>query len=364
MASGNVAHINCSTSHQGELGSITDGVASGHSHSKIVPYDAIGWLVFSGISRVLHPFIPVLLHTHLASPSLALKTSMLRATQIFFLKWEAALPTGLKLALSFGPIPLPDGSYALALGTRMAHVLVGHNLYLPRLSGFLLHIDNAYQYVSDGDVLPKFMCYRCTYKLKESYAFQQQCLQTDTLLRSKLGLPSALHNGKSVVLVRYIRCQVGPGLCWLPRWKGGGGLRMYLTSAAGVAIRDMLSNVPTHTFPYMPFPDTPQCLATVGVLSMGCLHTSSLRVDGTHSLQGAFEYPPLDHTMFLRSRYLWGSFSRSLESWGLVVDARSHSHYKVMPFGLKNAPATFQQLTSVEVLTDYIGNGMISRGLE
>ncbi|XP_063243007.1 uncharacterized protein LOC134542566 [Bacillus rossius redtenbacheri] len=45
--------------------------------------------------------------------------------------------------------------------------------------------------VSEEDTLPKFMCYRCTYKLKESYAFQQQCLRMDAVLRGKLGLPSS-----------------------------------------------------------------------------------------------------------------------------------------------------------------------------
>ncbi|KAJ8865913.1 hypothetical protein PR048_033436 [Dryococelus australis] len=38
---------------------------SGFSHLGIVPDDAIGRRVFSGISRFLRPFIPALLHTHL-----------------------------------------------------------------------------------------------------------------------------------------------------------------------------------------------------------------------------------------------------------------------------------------------------------
>ncbi|KAJ8870273.1 hypothetical protein PR048_029294 [Dryococelus australis] len=41
---------------------------------RIVPDDVAGLRVFSGISRFPHPFIPVLLHTHLTSPSSALKT--------------------------------------------------------------------------------------------------------------------------------------------------------------------------------------------------------------------------------------------------------------------------------------------------
>ncbi|KAJ8891945.1 hypothetical protein PR048_004505 [Dryococelus australis] len=48
----------------------------------IVPDDAAGRRVFSGISRFPRPCIPTLLHTHLASPSSALRTSTLRAAQI------------------------------------------------------------------------------------------------------------------------------------------------------------------------------------------------------------------------------------------------------------------------------------------
>ncbi|KAJ8895523.1 hypothetical protein PR048_000859 [Dryococelus australis] len=44
--------------------------------------DAVGRQVFSGISHLPHPWIPVLLHSHLISPSPALNTSLLRAAQI------------------------------------------------------------------------------------------------------------------------------------------------------------------------------------------------------------------------------------------------------------------------------------------
>ncbi|KAJ8874954.1 hypothetical protein PR048_022844 [Dryococelus australis] len=44
--------------------------------------DAAGRRVFSGISRFPPPFIPVLLHSHLASPSSSLKTSVLRVDQL------------------------------------------------------------------------------------------------------------------------------------------------------------------------------------------------------------------------------------------------------------------------------------------
>ncbi|KAJ8894023.1 hypothetical protein PR048_006633 [Dryococelus australis] len=69
-------------SHQGEPGSIPGRATPGSSHVGIVPDDAAGRRVFSRISRFPPPFISVLLHTHLASPSSALRTSMLRAAQI------------------------------------------------------------------------------------------------------------------------------------------------------------------------------------------------------------------------------------------------------------------------------------------
>ncbi|KAJ8893085.1 hypothetical protein PR048_005668 [Dryococelus australis] len=61
------------------------GVDQGFLHVGIVPDDAADRRVFSGIYRFLRPCILVLLHTHLVSPSSALKTSMLRAMQISLL---------------------------------------------------------------------------------------------------------------------------------------------------------------------------------------------------------------------------------------------------------------------------------------
>ncbi|KAJ8866581.1 hypothetical protein PR048_032440 [Dryococelus australis] len=69
-------------SHPGEPGSIPGGVARGFSHVGIVPYDAAGRRVFSGISHFPRTWIPALLHTHVTALSSALKTSMLRAAQI------------------------------------------------------------------------------------------------------------------------------------------------------------------------------------------------------------------------------------------------------------------------------------------
>ncbi|KAJ8868234.1 hypothetical protein PR048_032043 [Dryococelus australis] len=62
-------------SHSGEPCSVPCGFAPGFSHVRIVPDNATGRRVFSEIFRLPRPFISTLLHTHLASPSSALKTS-------------------------------------------------------------------------------------------------------------------------------------------------------------------------------------------------------------------------------------------------------------------------------------------------
>ncbi|KAJ8867138.1 hypothetical protein PR048_033002 [Dryococelus australis] len=59
--------------HLREPGSIPGGVAPGFLYVGIVPDDAAGQRIFSGISCFPCPCIPALLHTHLASPSSALK---------------------------------------------------------------------------------------------------------------------------------------------------------------------------------------------------------------------------------------------------------------------------------------------------
>ncbi|KAJ8897435.1 hypothetical protein PR048_002781 [Dryococelus australis] len=69
-------------SHIDEPGSIPDGVSPEFLHVEIMPGDVAGPRVFSGISRFPRPLIRALLHTHLASPSSAVNTSMLRAAQI------------------------------------------------------------------------------------------------------------------------------------------------------------------------------------------------------------------------------------------------------------------------------------------
>ncbi|KAJ8868930.1 hypothetical protein PR048_030471 [Dryococelus australis] len=69
-------------SHQGEPGSFPGGVAPGFSHVGIMPDAAPDRWVFLGISRFPLPYIPTMLHAHLALPSSAFKTSILRAAQI------------------------------------------------------------------------------------------------------------------------------------------------------------------------------------------------------------------------------------------------------------------------------------------
>ncbi|KAJ8885462.1 hypothetical protein PR048_011659 [Dryococelus australis] len=61
-------------SYRGEPGSIPGAVTPGFLHVEIVPDDAAGRRVFSGISSPIpRPFVPVLLRTYLASPSSTLK---------------------------------------------------------------------------------------------------------------------------------------------------------------------------------------------------------------------------------------------------------------------------------------------------
>ncbi|KAJ8894355.1 hypothetical protein PR048_006984 [Dryococelus australis] len=63
-------------SHLGEGGSILGGLAPGFSQVGIVPDGAVSRRVFSRISRFLRPCIPMLLYSHLFSPSSALKASI------------------------------------------------------------------------------------------------------------------------------------------------------------------------------------------------------------------------------------------------------------------------------------------------
>ncbi|KAJ8897256.1 hypothetical protein PR048_002602 [Dryococelus australis] len=70
------------TSQLGEPCSIPRGVARGFPHVGILPDDAADRRVSSRISSFPSPCITALFHTNIASPSSALKTSTLRATQI------------------------------------------------------------------------------------------------------------------------------------------------------------------------------------------------------------------------------------------------------------------------------------------
>ncbi|KAJ8880607.1 hypothetical protein PR048_017077 [Dryococelus australis] len=77
LAPKRIFYCNCLTTrpHLDEPGSTPGAPPPGFSHVGIVPDDACGLLVFSGISRFPRPFIPVLLYTLLTSLLLALKTS-------------------------------------------------------------------------------------------------------------------------------------------------------------------------------------------------------------------------------------------------------------------------------------------------
>ncbi|KAJ8883801.1 hypothetical protein PR048_015656 [Dryococelus australis] len=67
------------TSHHGEPSSVPGVFEPRFSHVRIMSDDAAGQRVFSWISRFSRLCIPALPHTHLASPSSCLKTSMLSA---------------------------------------------------------------------------------------------------------------------------------------------------------------------------------------------------------------------------------------------------------------------------------------------
>ncbi|KAJ8894760.1 hypothetical protein PR048_000067 [Dryococelus australis] len=68
-------HPRAPTRH-GEPGSIPGGVARGFSQVRIVIDSAVRQRIFSVISHFPQPYIPALLHTHLSSPSSALKAWM------------------------------------------------------------------------------------------------------------------------------------------------------------------------------------------------------------------------------------------------------------------------------------------------
>ncbi|KAJ8881409.1 hypothetical protein PR048_017890 [Dryococelus australis] len=73
-------HASFSSTHQGESGSVPGRFTL---HMGIVPDDAAGRRVFSGISRFPLPFFPTPLCTHLISPSSALKISIKSRPELF-----------------------------------------------------------------------------------------------------------------------------------------------------------------------------------------------------------------------------------------------------------------------------------------
>ncbi|KAJ8885465.1 hypothetical protein PR048_011662 [Dryococelus australis] len=95
-------------SHFGETGSILGGVTPGFSHVGIVLDDAA---VFGGFSRgsPVSPAlcIPALLHSHLTSPSSAVKTPMLRANEISHERLFVELPNRFHTVPQYDFIQMP-----------------------------------------------------------------------------------------------------------------------------------------------------------------------------------------------------------------------------------------------------------------
>ncbi|KAJ8874882.1 hypothetical protein PR048_022772 [Dryococelus australis] len=81
-----ITAVSLLASHQGEPGSIPGRVTPEFSYMGIVPVDATGGRVFSGISRFPRPFNPVPLHIHLNHP---LRLALLK---ILTIKDESAIP--------------------------------------------------------------------------------------------------------------------------------------------------------------------------------------------------------------------------------------------------------------------------------
>ncbi|KAJ8866737.1 hypothetical protein PR048_032598 [Dryococelus australis] len=108
------------TSHEGEQGLIPNRAAPGFSDVRIMLDDTTGWWVFSGISHSHHPCIPALLHTHLASLTSALKTSMLRAAQISSLTHEQQLHSQAPPTLNRDQ-EIDDRKSAIRVGATLVH---------------------------------------------------------------------------------------------------------------------------------------------------------------------------------------------------------------------------------------------------
>ncbi|KAJ8871352.1 hypothetical protein PR048_027669 [Dryococelus australis] len=69
-------------SYQSEPRSIPSVITPGFSHVAILPDNAAGRRVFSGIFRFIRPYIPAFPHTHLTSLPSALRTTMLRELDV------------------------------------------------------------------------------------------------------------------------------------------------------------------------------------------------------------------------------------------------------------------------------------------
>ncbi|KAJ8869516.1 hypothetical protein PR048_028507 [Dryococelus australis] len=99
------AAVRLLASDPGETCSIPGGVAPEFSHVGIVQDDAAGRWVFSVIFPVPCSCTPALLHTHLVSPSSALKTSMLRAIRRGWARNPQSRSVGFALKRTHGDFP-------------------------------------------------------------------------------------------------------------------------------------------------------------------------------------------------------------------------------------------------------------------
>ncbi|KAJ8897700.1 hypothetical protein PR048_003050 [Dryococelus australis] len=129
---------------KGGPGSFPGEAAPGFSHVGIVPYDAAGLRVFSGISFTPQPCIPALLHTHLATSSSTLNTSMLRAVQISPLSNYAQTAQPRKGFVTHSdkssPITRPSGAHALIGRVCEVRMLYKYNVDVVTWTGTCLQM--------------------------------------------------------------------------------------------------------------------------------------------------------------------------------------------------------------------------------
>ncbi|KAJ8877924.1 hypothetical protein PR048_022383 [Dryococelus australis] len=170
------------SSHLREIGSFPGGVAPEILHVGIVPGDSSVRRVFSGISRFSRPYIPALLHTHLASPSSALKTSMLRAAQISALagmKGRGETGDPREKPPTHGTIPTCENPVTrprIEPGSPWwkASVLIAHPLR-PHTVGCCAPIGATLPLPYDLEVDGKSVCYHAIFLTTSGRCFYEAC---------------------------------------------------------------------------------------------------------------------------------------------------------------------------------------------